>query len=722
MICYTTEGQTLKEAIKIVEDCSSRYDDVVIARISLLEQVSCALSGIPLDAYRNATGYEEFVTIPSNAEKKLLEAIKSVDIPYALSLASLANMETNGIDTRRRGAIYTDYRLANNLAVGLMRDYRGGAIIDPACGTSIILAACALEIGSRKETSTFVSNYLYGVDLSELAIRGSILVMATFLSTEEELLLAKEHFICADSLEYGRNLPGLFNLAAFECIVGNPPWERVRPSKNEYANEHGLNKVYGEEIENLPGGFENHRNKSKEMSLRISKTFDLKGGTDLYRAFLKLSLEICAENGCISLYVPAGLIRSKSLAPTRKYMLETFSDIRISVFSNRPKYFAIDSRFKFLLLRLSGKNQINTCEGAHIEYCAADSDRVYITSELFIESGLFCDQSGELGVPEIKTAEEELILNKIWRSGIRLNNHMLFKGAKPVRELDMTLDKKHFIKYKEGLRTSELVPIIEGRMVNQYICGAKKYISGEGRSAKWILNPLGASSIVPQFYIVRDSLRKETTARINQLRVGFCDITGQTNERAMQAAVIPPGTVCGNKVPTIIFPNKNVLRIWIGVTNSIVFDWLIRRYITTTVNFFILNNMPYPSLNQSDELAIQISQSVQRILHLEETGALTTEEGLWNYAIQRAYVDVYVLRAYGLNSADMEVIFEDFPLIDRENSRILNGTSPTLDLIRAVMADDNHAIKRIRKCLDAGAIPYATNEYMRSILGARKAK
>lgn len=722
MICHTIEGQTLKKAIQIVEDCSSRYENAVIARLSLLEQVSCALSGIPLEVYRNALGYKDYVSVPSDVVENLIDAIRLASMPYALSLASLANMEANGIETRRRGAIYTDFRLANNLANELMRDYKGGAIIDPACGTSIILAACALKVSSDEETSFFVSNHLYGVDLSELAIRGSILVMATFLRTEEELLLTKDHFICADSLELGRDLLSLFNLEAFEYVIGNPPWERVRPSKNEYANEHGLNKVYGEDIENLPEGFERHRNKSKEISLRISKAFDLKGGTDLYRAFLNLSMDICAANGSVSLYVPAGLIRSKSLASTRKYILETFSDIRVSVFSNRPKYFAIDSRFKFLLLRLSGKNQANVCKGAQIEYCSADNNHVYVTSELFIGSNLFCDKSGELGVPEIKTAAEESILNNIWSSSIRLSNHALFQDAKPVRELDMTLDKKYFIRHKEGIRTNELIPVIEGRMVNQYICGAKKYISGEGRSAKWALNPLGESSIDPQFYISRESLGEETAARIDQIRVGFCDIAGQTNERAMQAAIIPAGTVCGNKVPTIIFPNPNVLNIWIGVTNSLVFDWLIRRYITTTVNFFILNNMPYPSLKQDDELACLISQSVQNILDLERTGTLATEDGLWDYAVQRARIDAYVARAYGLSGNDMEIIFEDFPLIDRVNNEITNGISPTLNLIRAIIADDNQAIRRTRNCLDAGAIPYATNEYMRCFLGTRKAK
>ncbi|MFR7732166.1 MAG: hypothetical protein ACLU7D_01660 [Collinsella sp.] len=35
--------------------------------------------------------------------------------------------------------------------------------------------------------------------------------------------------------------------------------------------------------------------------------------------------------------------------------------------------------------------------------------------------------------------------------------------------------------------------------------------------------------------------------------------------------------------------------LWLGIVNSFAFDWIVRRYITTTINFFILENLPFPS-------------------------------------------------------------------------------------------------------------------------------
>ena len=49
----------------------------------------------------------------------------------------------------------------------------------------------------------------------------------------------------------------------------------------------------------------------------------------------------------------------------------------------------------------------------------------------------------------------------------------------------------------------------------------------------------------------------------------------------MMSAVIPPNVVCGNKVPTMLFPNDasgDLIYLWIGITNSFVFDWMIGSY------------------------------------------------------------------------------------------------------------------------------------------------
>ncbi len=93
--------------------------------------------------------------------------------------------------------------------------------------------------------------------------------------------------------------------------------------------------------------------------------------------------------------------------------------------------------------------------------------------------------------------------------------------------------------------------------------------------------------------------------RVRNPRAGYCDIAGQTNERAMMSAAIPAGVVCGNKVPTIIFPGKEGekrLYFFVGVTNSFVFDWILRRVLSTTVNYFLLFSLPMPKAELENRL------------------------------------------------------------------------------------------------------------------------
>lgn len=362
----TVESKKLSIANGIIDAFVELQNHRESARLSLLEAVSCHYSGLPIGIYRAATGYDDGIEVPSAYVNELVAAIDTCDIPVSIALASLARIEKGEVSTKRNGAVYTDFRLAKYLADAVMSNYSGGPIIDPSCGTSIVLAACANAIcDSDGNAEKLVSDNIYGIDLSPLAIRGSLLVLATFIRDASNLKLLIAHFVCKDSLELADDIPALFGLKAFSAVVGNPPWERVRPSRNEYAKELGVIVDYGVELGNLPTGYEQHRDASRALSSRLSKTYGLKGGMDLYRAFLSLSMRICAQDGCVALYLPAGLIRSKSLAPVRSFMVEEFGNIDLSIFMNRSKFFAIDSRFKFVLAVLGDKHNGSADSGVH---------------------------------------------------------------------------------------------------------------------------------------------------------------------------------------------------------------------------------------------------------------------------------------------------------------------------------------------------------------------
>ncbi len=713
----TQEERRLEHAAALIDAALGQERCRPDARLSLLEALSCKRSGLAPDEYRKTTGYSEAFACEKSYLDEINAAIEESGIRYSMALSALARIEDSEVETKRNGAVYTDFRLATYLASAAMHGYVDGAIIDPACGTSIVLCACAEWVyNTHGRADEFVANRLYGVDLSEYAIRGSILALASYIDCPSDLKLLVSHFICDDSLALGGRLTGRFGLSDFALVVGNPPWERVRPSRNEYARGNGVIVNYGNEIKVLPDGYEQHRDESRRKSLQLSAAYGLKGGMDLYRAFLNLAIAVCCDGGSIALYLPAGLIRSKSLAPVRAAIINDFGTASLSVFMNRSKFFGIDTRFKFVLALLAEKHRPKEPQGVEFRYCDADDEGVYVASKLRLEADMFCDKSGELGAPEVKNDDEVAMLRDIWHHSTRMKEHRLFGGVRPVRELDMTLDRPLFKRATNVQNAFDSLPLIEGRMVSQYRCGCKEYLSGSGRSAKWGAVPLGSSRIKPQFYVARDDIDSDLCSRFDTERIGFCDIAGQTNERAMQAAFVPAGCACGNKVPTLLFGNRDTAMLWLGIANSLVFDWVVRRYITTTINFFILGNLPLPNFEDESKIAARIIESVRRILELEDGNEGWGREEAWLYAKERAALDAYVLEAYGLDVGCLNVILKDFPLIDQANMKIAGGTRPTIELVRSAVADDSNALNRARAAFDMGALPYVPNEHMRSML------
>lgn len=713
----TVEAGLLSKANKTIERLIAGRGDVASARLTLLEAVSCRRMGLDVDEYYAVTGYVPECRYDKDSLEELEQAIASSGIPFALALSALSRIEGNEVANKRSGSVYTDFRLARYIAEDVAAAYHGGPIIDPACGTAIVLAACAEYLCDNKdERRSFVVNNLYGIDLSPYAVRGSILALACHLETSKELGSLLSHFACDDSLELGRELPSIFGLESFALVVGNPPWERVRPSRSEYAQENGMDVTYGGEIGPLPEGYESERKARREKATKLARDYGLKGGMDLYRAFLSLSVLICRRGGTVALYLPAGLIRSKSLASARSEMVATFSNVGLSVFMNSAKYFRIDTRFKFVLAKLEGKELAVRRGGVDFCYCSSNGSAVQVTSRHLMDEALFNDKSGELGAPEVKTDTEARILLTIWKHGVRMGAHPLFRGVAPVRELDMTLDKHLFKRADEASHTGDSMPLIEGRMVAQYRCGCKRYSGGSGRSAKWEPAALGCNSIVPQFYIVPSDLNDDMRDRSVVPRVGFCDIAGQTNERAMQAAFITEGCVCGNKVPTLAFHDNDAAMLWLGIANSFAYDWVVRRYITTTINFFILENLPLPNLAIEDAAAKDIIKNVEQINELQSANGEWSQVELWQYAIARARIDAQVFKAYGLTPSDLDTVLADFPLVDQVNSKVCDGFRPTIELVRACVAADDDAVTRIENAVSVGAMPYVPNEHMRSIL------
>ena len=99
------------------------------------------------------------------------------------------------------------------------------------------------------------------------------------------------------------------------------------------------------------------------------------------------------------------------------------------------------------------------------------------------------------------------------------------------------------------------LPVFEGRMVDLYDYRAKGYArdAAEQRNGRDL--PFGdpRKAILPQWRILRADI-PITHCLVSTFTASVsADVGSPTNERSLIAAIVPPNTVCGDSVPTIVF-------------------------------------------------------------------------------------------------------------------------------------------------------------------------
>lgn len=697
----TYEEKLFAPARAILSENTSSFSEW----LSVLEILASLSGGFDINDYWAIAGCR---SIAKASLQKTAHALKTelnrIEVPISIGISVLAREPIQESKQKETGAFYTDFRLAQILARKTQFILKSDSdVADLASGTGILLSAvCEIYRGKEgNNLSDWVSNHVYAYDLSPVAIRGVMAALSSYLNKDTQIEKLASHLKVQDSL--------LSVMPEFDVVVGNPPWGRIKLSQYAFAKRLNASLTYGAKCDlRHAEAFGKEKKRIQDYANQIKSKYSLLDGAepDMYMAFLQSGFEHLKADGFIAILIPAGFIRSQGMTSFRRHMFENVVHTEVALFDNKARFFSIDTRFKFLMF--SGKKSaqdkkdnwsltlsINTCK-----------DRIVKQGEpLTYKSSELMAVRPDLSIPECRTIAEKDLFAKISKNGMSMSSR--FADISIVRELDMSLDKQKFRKRK----SPGAMPIIEGRMVQPFRLGAKVYVSGEGRRAFWLPS---YGKLRPQYYISSSDLSETVRMRAQVIRAGFCDIAGQTNERGMMSTLISGNVVCGNKVPTVVIDegkNRNAILYWIGVTNSFVYDWMLRRVLTTTVNFFLLNGLPFPKGELNDDHSKAIIEATDRLC------AMGKEYYYDNASMRdlRATVDAEVAMAYGLSGKDMELVLADFPIIDRGQPAIGGEQRSTItrDLILSKIGTQtsrSRAKKRFQSAVEKGACAYMLYE------------
>ncbi|UUW92905.1 hypothetical protein [Pimelobacter simplex] len=699
--------QLLEQAASDVCPDADRTD----ARLTVLEAAAAVTGGWRLEDFWDALDRDRSAvrSDPTPWADKVLASIADTPIPTALALSALSREVLPASQQRKTGAYYTDWRLAELLASTSVPAVKAqGPWVDTACGSGVLLAAAAMQMPEGARRDAIIRDKLVGADLSARALRGALLSVASLTSDLDAIRGFADRLVVQDSLRSSTSWAELAPTGA-ALVIGNPPWEKLKVSRHELAKSQGAARAYGQSYDE-DVDLAQHRSTLLTYIEHVATGTRLqgRGEHDLYKLFLELGMGIAAEGGVLALLLPAGLIRAQGTESLRRELNALARELSISVIENRARNFAIDTRFKFL----SVVARIGTGPQKPIALKVADRAGALPNTPVRLSRAQLARVRGDLSIPEVRTAEEWDLYSRLAKNATTIGDPGGPWHPEYRREVDMTLDQKSF-RREPGDGT---MPLLEGRHVAQYRWRAKTYQSGEGRAAIWRPEPLSDTFLRTQWHVPASAMHPATIDRTTRSRIGFCDITGQTNERSLLAARVPADVVCGNKVPTLAFESGDEDRedLFLALANSLVVDWMLRRIVTTTVNFFLLDTLPLPRINDDSETGRELVSLARRLTAAEGDSASSPwEVGQW-----RARSDALVAASWGLSCSDLETVLRDFPLLDRGQPALAGESRSTVtaDCVLAELAnilDVTHPSgQRRENARERGASPYVPAEYV----------
>lgn len=421
----------------------------------------------------------------------------------------------------------------------------------------------------------------------------------------------------------------------FSCVLGNPPWDTLSPDEKEFFSTYdpairAMKKderqaAVAELLESpvVQERWAQHRRDLYALVhfLKRSGRYSLfskgnlgKGDFNVYRMFVESALTLARPEGAAAQVTPSGIYNGANAQAIRAELFEHWNlDFMLGFINTGEQWFdGADATMRFgaYSARHSGRTT-DFSVGFQIKNPA---DLVAVLAKSY-----------QLSVDIVRSQSPEALAISETIGGIdsKITDHLYLQWPAfgiasedfPRRvyqtEIHMGNDRDRYTDDEPGL------PLYEGRMVGQYDNTAKAYVSGRGRSAVWDELEFGTpeKAIAPQWVLPRRNIPNKVKNRINRYRIGFCDVTSPRNERSLVAALIPPGVLCGHKVPTILYPEDAEWSylLWLAAANSLSMDFLARKKVTLTMALNVLDSLPFPRLHPGEPVLDRLAPLVLRL-------------------------------------------------------------------------------------------------------------
>lgn len=563
------------------------------------------------------------------------------------------------------------------------------AICDPACGSGafLIRAYDAMEAHYRtvihglagaghdpdainrledEAPKRILRDNLFGVDVSHEAVEITQLALWIRTARRGHRLsdlssnvvsgnsLVDDPDIDPAALDWAEAFPSIFGAdgpGGFTCVIGNPPWERVKMQEREFfalTDPKTASSVSAADrkkrIKALPKANPELYKRYVEAKAEAQHTLDYarkggryplmgKGDINLYALFAELAMTIVAPDGLVGLLMPSGVATDKT---TRHFFNVLVDDRRLATlydFENKKGVFPdVDGRFKFSAIVYGGRERV--FEKAEFVFFAHEVEevvsaqrgrRVRLAGEDFAllnpntkTSPIFRTQRDADLTKAIYRRVPILIDHNRQRGGNpwgvkyftmfhQTNDAALFKTAGHWSKLGYRLDGNVFTK-----RAKKVLPLYEAKMVQAYDHRAASVIveennwvrQGQKETTSLVQHQNPEFTVLPRWWVEERHVAKAIEGDLRCAYLSFKDVTSATNQRTMIAAFAPTVAFV-NSMPVLLpdrsLPMRRVCCLLANL-NALPYDFVARQKVGGThLNFFIVEQLPTLTSDAYDE-------------------------------------------------------------------------------------------------------------------------
>jgi hypothetical protein len=510
----------------------------------------------------------------------------------------------------------------------------------------------------------------------------------------------------------------------FTCVVGNPPWERVKLQEQEFFS--ALDPTIAEApnantrknlIKALPDNnptlfylFEAAKRQAEGEShaFRKSGRFPLCGRGDIntYAVFAEADRLLVAPHGRVGAVLPTGIATDATTQHFFSDLVQRRSLASLYDFENAlPLFVGVHRSFKFSLVTMTGAAEL--AEAAEFAFFCHHPDQLTQPNKRFAltpdEIALLNPNTGTCPVFRSRR-DAEITLDIYRRVPVLINssdpdsNHW---AVSFTRMFDMAKDS-HFAATQPDLHAAKwtiegsayrraaerMLPLFEAKMFHQFDHRWATYADGKVRDLSDIEHDDNILP-VPRYWIPESETRRRLNNRHDKEWIlGFRDICRNTDERTIIACVRP------------FSPTDYTVRVAFGSTlvasdvafllaclNSFAFDFVARSKITGThASDFITYQLPILPDQGHSTIVVAVLELSYTAWDLQSFARELGDSGppfRWNperRAVIRAETDAALFHLYGVDRDDTDYILGTFPIVNRKDVAV-HGEERTRRLI-----------------------------------------